>query len=185
MIEKKAPLVVREATVEDAPAISRIGSVAFPAVHDDIAGKEFSAAVVAQTYSIPALVASISHCAATDSARFIVAERGGDVIGYLHYDCEGREPELHRIYVDPGQKGGGIGTALMHDLHEWLPPGSTYVLLVAEANVDAQGFYARHGLTLEGCVDGNAHYGNAMSIQVDEAPQEAPALLLRFTKPIQ
>jgi hypothetical protein len=33
------------------------------------------------------------------------------VIGYLHYDAEGAEPELHRIYVNPDEKRGGVGGA--------------------------------------------------------------------------
>ena len=175
-------IVVREATVADAPAISAIGTVAFPAVHNEIVGEEFSAAVVEQTYSISALTECISRCARADDAAFLVAERDGEVVGYLHYDCEGPEPELHRIYVDPNQKRGGVGSALMRDFHAWLDPGSTYILLVAEANRDAQGFYAHHGLVTERSVDGNEHYGDAMSIESDETPPEASGLLLRFTK---
>jgi GNAT superfamily N-acetyltransferase len=175
-------IVVREATVADASAISAIGSVAFPAVHNEIVGEEFSAAVVQQTYSISALTECISRCARADDAVFFVAERDGDVVGYLHYDCVGPEPELHRIYVDPEQKRGGVGSVLMRDFHAWLDPGSSYVLMVAEANQDAQAFYARHGLVIEGRVNGNQHYSDAMSIELNEAPPEASGLLLRFTK---
>jgi GNAT superfamily N-acetyltransferase len=175
-------VVVRDAIVADAPAISAIGTVAFPAVHDEIVGEEFSAAVVLQTYSISALTECISRCAQADNAVFFVAERDRQVVGYLHYDCEGPEPELHRIYVDPKQKRGGVGSALMRDFHAWLDPGSTYILLVAEANRDARAFYARHGLVTERRVNGNEHYGDAMSIELDEAPPEASGLLLRFTK---
>ena len=35
------------------------------------------------------------NCANADDAEFLVAERDGEVIGYLHYDSEGVEPELH------------------------------------------------------------------------------------------
>lgn len=175
-------VVVREATVADAPAISAIGSVAFPAVHNEIAGEAFSAAVVEQTYSIGALTECISRCARADDAVFFVAERDGAVVGYLHYDCVGPEPELHRIYVDPEQKRGGIGSVLMREFHAWLDPGSSYILLVAEANGDARAFYERHGLVVEGRVDGNQHYGDAMSIDVDQPPPEAAGLVLRFIK---
>ena len=103
------------------------------------------------------------------------------VVGYLHYDCAGPEPELHRIYVDPEQKRGGIGSVLMREFHAWLDPGSSYILLVAEANRDAQAFYARHGLVVERGVDGNQHYGDAMGIELDQPPSAAAGLLLRFT----
>src|SRR6266540_1291861 len=129
MSESGAPLVVRAALVADAPSIAAIGSVAFPAVHNDVVGAEFAAAVVEQTYSLEALTACIARCTAADDAEFLVAERDGEVIGYLHYDSEGAEPELHRIYVDPDKKRGGVGRALMQELHARLKPGAQYILL--------------------------------------------------------
>lgn len=175
-----AVAIVRAATVADAASIATIGRVAFPAVHNDVVGPEFAAAVVEQTYSIGALTECITRCARTDDAVFLVAERDGSVVGYLHYDCEGAEPELHRIYVDPKQKRGGIGSALMGAFHARLDPGSSYILLVAEANTDAQAFYARYGLIVERRVDGPRHYSNAMDIDLDSEPPTAPALLLRY-----
>ncbi len=181
MSTREGPPVVRDATVADAPSIAAIGRIAFPAVHDEVVGPEFSAAGVEQTYSIEALTDCITRCAHADDATFLVAERVGPVVGYLHYDCEGAEPELHRIYVDPDQKRGGIGSALMRALHARLPPGSSYVLLVAEVNTDAQAFYERHGLVVERRVDGNRHYSDAMELDLADAPQAAQGLLMRFT----
>ena len=125
---------VRTARVGDAEAIAAIGSIGFPAVHDDIVGEEFAAAVVEQTYSLGALRECITLCAAADDAEFLVAEGDGDVLGYVHYDSEGAEAELHRIYVDASRKRSGVGSALMEELHRRLSPGATYVLLVAAAN---------------------------------------------------
>lgn len=164
MGEVGGDVVVREAIVADAPAISAIGRVAFPAVHNEIVGEEFAAAVVDQTYSISALTECIARCAQAEDAVFLVAKRDADVVGYLHYDCEGAEPELHRIYVDPGQKRSGIGSVLMRDFHARLDPGSTYILLVTE-----------------GLVDGSRHYREAMGIDVSKPPPQASGLLLRFT----
>lgn len=175
-------LVVRAATVADAPAIAAIGSVGFPAVHNKIVGPAFAAAVVEQTYSIPALTECITRCQKAEDAEFLVAEHDGEVLGYLHYDCEGAEPELHRIYVDLERKRAGIGSALMRELHARLPPGSSYVLLVAEANTDAQAFYERHSLVVERRVDGNSYYSAAMDIDLDSPPQVADAVLMRFRK---
>lgn len=175
-------LVVRAATVADAPAIAAIGSVGFPAVHDDIVGPTFAAAVVEQTYSIAALTECITRCGRDDDAAFLVAEDDGDVLGYLHYDCDGAEPELHRIYVDLQRKRAGIGSALMRELHARLRPGSSYVLLVVEANTEARAFYERHGLIVERRLDGPSHYAAARSLDVDSPPPVADALLMRFTK---
>jgi len=180
MTELGSPLVVRTAVVADAPSIAAIGRVAFPAVHNDVVGAEFAAVVVEQTYSIEALTECITRCATATDAEFLVAEENGDVIGYLHYDSEGPEPELHRIYVDPDRKRGGVGSALMRELHARLPPGGHYVLLVAEANMDAQAFYQRHGLVIERKVEGTSYHMNAMGVNVDVPPPPAPALLMRF-----
>ena len=175
-------LVVRAAIVADAPAIAAIGSVGFPAVHNDIVGPTFSAAVVEQTYSIAALTECITRCGRDDDAEFLVAEEGGEVLGYLHYDCDGVEPELHRIYVDLDHKGAGIGSALMRELHARLRPGSSYVLLVVEENTEARAFYERYGLIVERRVDGPSHYAAAIRLDVDSPPPVADALLMRFTK---
>jgi ribosomal protein S18 acetylase RimI-like enzyme len=181
MGESGAPLVVRTALIADAPSIAAIGSLAFPAVHNDVVGEEFAAAVVEQTYSIEALTNCITHCTDADDAEFLVAERDGEVIGYLHYDSEGDEPELHRIYVDPGAKRGGVGSALMRELHARLPHGREYILLVAEANEDARAFYERHGLVIARRVDGPSYYSTAMAIETGVPPPSAPALLMRYT----
>src|ERR1044072_4218424 len=109
MTKAGAALVVRTAVIAAAPSIAAIGRVAFPAVHSDVVGPEFAAVVVEQTYSIEALTECITRCTAAIDAEFLVAEQDGDVIGFLHYDSEGPEPELHRIYVDPARKRGGVG----------------------------------------------------------------------------
>jgi ribosomal protein S18 acetylase RimI-like enzyme len=181
MTEPGVPLLVRTAVVADAPSIAAIGRVGFPAVHNDVVGAEFAAAVVEQTYSIEALTECITRCMTATDAKFLVAEQDGEVIGYLHYDLEGPEPELHRIYVDPGRKRGGVGSALLREFHARLPPGRQYVLLVAEANTDAQAFYQRHGLVIERKVEGTSHHMNAIGIKVDVPPPPASAFLMRFT----
>lgn len=178
MTEPGATHIVRTAVVADAPAVAAIGRVAFPAVHNDVVGPEFAAVVVEQTYSIEALTECITRCTAAIDAEFLVAEQDGDVIGYLHYDSEGPEPELHRIYVDVGRKRGGVGSALIRELHARLPPGTQYVLFVAEANTDAQSFYQRHGLVVERKVAGGSHL--AIGIEADEPPPPAPAFVMRY-----
>ena len=102
------------------------------------------------------------------------------MIGYLHYDSEGAEPELHRIYVDPGQKRSGVGGALMRALHARLSPDGQYILLVAEANKDARAFYERHGLVVDRRIDGPSYFGKAMAIETDVPLPAADAIIMRF-----
>ena len=95
---------------------------------------------------------------------------------------------------------GPTFAALMRELHARLPPGSSYVLLVAEANTDAREFYERHGLIVERRLDGPSHYSSAMGLDVhsstccrraahapheeqpDAVPADRSASLIRATK---
>ena len=70
----------------------------------------------------------------------------------------------------------------MRELHARLRRGNSYILLVAEANVEAQAFYRRFGLVVERAVDGNSHYSETMGLDLDSPPQAARGLLMRFTK---
>jgi ribosomal protein S18 acetylase RimI-like enzyme len=178
-------LTIRTAEGGDASGIAAIGRVAFPAVHDSIIGPEAAASVVDKTYSVAALTACITSCASASDAQFLVADEGGRVVGYLHYDCAGAQPELHRIYVDPTRKRGGIGSALLRELHARLDPGSSYVLMVAEENKAARAFYERHGFVFTAKLIGNEYYAQAMGIELEPVPPpyEDRALLLRFTVP--
>jgi diaminopropionate ammonia-lyase len=182
MAEPEQTLSIRTASVGDAPAIAAIGDVAFRAAHDSVVGPVAAAEIVRQTYSIDALTTCINLCANADDAHFLVAEDDGKVVGYVHYDSEGPEPELHRIYTDPNRKRGGIGSALLRELHSRLEPGTSYLLLVAEENFEAQAFYERHGFVLEARVIGAEYYNDAMGVDVaaDEGYPDR-ALVLRKT----
>jgi ribosomal protein S18 acetylase RimI-like enzyme len=176
-----ADLRVREAVASDAEGIAAIGRVAFPELHKAALDQATIELVVEQIYSVEALVACIGRCARARDAHFLVAERGGLVAGYLHYDCDGPEPELHRIYVDPEQKGNGIGSALMRELHQRLAPGASYVLLVLASNTPAIEFYRRHGLHELARLNGVEFFREHTDIEFPPGTPEVPALVLRFT----
>jgi ribosomal protein S18 acetylase RimI-like enzyme len=104
------------------------------------------------------------------------------VVGFLHYDCEGPDPELHRIYIEPALKRKGIGSALMNELHERLAPGASYILMVVAGNLPAVTFYRRHGFVEEAKVDGPTYMSEHMGVSFPTGTPPAPALVLRFTK---
>ncbi len=104
-------VVVREASEADAEAIGAIGRLAFPAVHLEIAGEEFVAAVVEQTYSIEAVAACIRRWALPTRRCFLLPNATVQWSGTC--TTTATAPSLHRIYVDPEQKRGGIGSALI------------------------------------------------------------------------
>lgn len=69
-----------------------------------------------------------------------VAERGGDLVGYIVLDPEW----LDSIYVRSDLTGQGLGTVLL-DLAKSLRPDG-FGLWVFQSNEAAQRFYRRHGL---------------------------------------
>jgi predicted N-acetyltransferase YhbS len=79
-------MLVRDATPADAEAIAAIGTVGFTRMHEPLLGAGPTRAVVEQTYTPEAVVESISRCGRAGDAHFLIAERDGAVVGYLHYD---------------------------------------------------------------------------------------------------
>ncbi len=176
-------LFVRDADPADAEAIAEIGRVAVPETYKDIIrDASVMEAIVAQSYGVAALRECIARCAQDKDAHFLVAERAGRILGYLHYDCDGPVPELHRIYVDPTRKRQGIGSALLRELHARLDPGASYVLMVIAANRPAVSFYEHHGLVEAERVDGVTYMHEHMGVEFAPGTPEVPALILRFTK---
>jgi ribosomal protein S18 acetylase RimI-like enzyme len=175
--------IVRDALPADAPGIAAIGTVAVPETYKDLIGdRSILSAIVQQSYALDALTRCVVRCATSNDAHFLVAEQAGRIVGFLHYDCEGPEPELHRIYVEPALKHRGIGSALLHELHARLDPGASYVLMVVAANRGAVSFYEHHGLSEVERVDGVTYMHERMSVDFPPDTPAVPALLLRFTK---
>jgi ribosomal protein S18 acetylase RimI-like enzyme len=148
---EKPMLEVREADdTTDASETAALGSAAFRETHAEILDAAVVEAIISQKYSEPSIRLSIRVCRAASNAYFLVAHRGSKLVGFLEYDEQGSEPELHRLYVDPGQKRSGIGSALLAALHERLPAGQRYRVTVSAKNMPALRFYERHGFRESG-----------------------------------
>lgn len=173
---------IRDGEPADAAGVAAIGRVALPETFRELCDPVVIQNIVEQSYSVPALRDCITACGSAADAHFLVAERDGRVVGFLHYDCEGDEPELHRIYIEPALKRHGIGSALIEELHRRLAPGATYILMVIAGNLPAVAFYRRHGFADQAKVDGPTYMSEHMSVRFPPGTAPAPALVLRFTK---
>ena len=171
--------MIRGASEADADAISVIGMKAMPAQYAGLVDPGAIEAAVEQSYAPSAVAECITHCREASDALFVVAERAGRVIGYLHFDSFGPEPELHRLYLDDGERGGGVGTLLMDALHARIGKESGYMLLVVEGNEGAVRFYERSGLHVEALVDGLAYYAERMGIRFPPGMQPFRLVLMR------
>ena len=174
-----AEIVVRDASEADAVAISGIGKKAMPAQYVGLVDAAAVEAAVEQTYAPSAVADCIARCRAAAGAVFVVAERAGRVIGYLHFDCFGPEPELHRLYIDMNERSGGVGRLLMDVLHERLGADAEYMLLVVEGNERAVRFYERVGLSVAEKVDGVAYYAERMGVKFRPGTHPFRLVLMR------
>ncbi len=85
--------------------------------------------------------------------HYVVAQAGAresvghDIVGYAGLDVSGENADVMTIAVDPAQRGTGLGSALLSDLHTSAAGrGVRAVLLEVRAdNTGAQALYAKAG----------------------------------------
>ena len=92
--------------------------------------------------------------------RFLVARRGGDVVGCAIGDRQGGDARVINLAVDPDARRRGIGAALLRGLEAALPKGNV-LLMVEEANTAAQALYRREGYLPVGTA--HDYYGRGRS----------------------
>ena len=173
--------MIRDAAADDAAAVSAVAARAWPAAYRGLFDPAFIDRVLEHTYAARSVARHIAECA----GHFLVAEEGGKVVGFLHY-----EPgELHRLYLDPGRIGSGLGRALVEELNRRLEPGTEYVALVRAGNDRAEGFYEHLGFELAERVDGFERFAAGHGVSpgaARDAGAEGPLdLLMRFRVPVR
>lgn len=145
-------LILRAATAEDIPALSRLGIDSFVEKFGHMYSAKDLATFLEQVHSPGALAGEMAN----PNLLFRLAERDGALVGYckLGFKCGFPEYargsnvlELKQLYTAPGQTGGGIGKALMDwAMAEFTARGADEVQLsVWSGNEGAQRFYARYG----------------------------------------
>ena len=81
---------------------------------------------------------------------FLVIERDGSAIGRIYVDtAPPRELRLMDIALLPGERGRGLGTALLRWLVAWADRESRDVTLHVERDNPARRLYGRHGFADE------------------------------------
>ena len=145
------PVSVRDATAGDAVAIGRVAQASWRDTYRDIFEPEFIDGFLARNYSQAALAGAAETATTQDGAAFLVAERDGAIVGYLHFGEGPRGPELFRIYADPAHYGTGVGSALLAELHRRIEGRvEAYVLDVHSRNERGRAFYDRNGFVTVG-----------------------------------
>jgi ribosomal-protein-alanine N-acetyltransferase len=151
------PVSVRDAHRSDAEAIARIALASWAETYRDIFEPAFIADFVARNYD-PARLAEAAAEAPRRGQVFLVAEREGDVVGYLQFGESQRGPELWRVYADPAHYGTGVGSALLEELHRRVAGRvDAYVLDVHARNERGRAFYDRNGFVIVGAAPPEDH----------------------------
>jgi ribosomal protein S18 acetylase RimI-like enzyme len=144
-------LTIRRATQADTPALGRLGAL-LVRTHNEFDPKRFIAATPQTERGYGSFLGSQ---VGEDNVVVLVAEQGGEVIGYTYAGIEGmdymalRGPAgaLYDIVVDPSRRGQGVGRRLLEaTLAELRARGAPRVVLsTAEQNDTAQHLFERAG----------------------------------------
>ena len=142
---------IRPAAREDVPALGRLGAL-LVRTHHDFDPKRFIAATAQTEHGYASFLGT-----QIDEPKVVVlvAELGGEVVGYTYAGVEGRDymslrgpaGVLYDIVVDPAHRGHGVGRMLLDATLKALEAGGAprAVLSTAERNESAQRLFARAG----------------------------------------
>jgi ribosomal protein S18 acetylase RimI-like enzyme len=143
--------IVRRATLADMPAVGKLGALLVRA-HHDWDPQRFMAASrqTAEGYG-----SFLNTQLGEEGVAVIVAEQGGDVIGYVYAAVEPRDwmslrdeaGAIHDVVVDPKHRGAGVGRLLLDAALAFLKSRGMprVVLETAEQNDVAQRLFAKAG----------------------------------------
>jgi ribosomal protein S18 acetylase RimI-like enzyme len=142
---------IRPAAPADLPALGRLGAV-LVRTHYDFDPQRFIAPV---PHTEQAYAGFLATQLEKPNVVILVAERGGQVLGYTFAGIEGHDymalrgpaGALYDIVVDPAERGRGVGRMLLDaTLAELKARGAPRVVLsTAERNESAQRLFARAG----------------------------------------
>jgi GNAT superfamily N-acetyltransferase len=111
-------LVIRKADEDDINTIGYLAQVIWPETYADILSAEQIDYMMKLFYSPAALAKQMKK------HSFLVAELDEEAVGFASYSVT-QQPgiyRLHKLYVQPGMKGRGIGSALIRFILEALEP---------------------------------------------------------------
>jgi ribosomal protein S18 acetylase RimI-like enzyme len=149
--ESDNELTIRPATPRDMPAVGRLGAL-LVRLHHDFDPARF---IPATPQTEQGYAGFLGSQLTAPNVVILVAERGGEVVGYTYSGLEGtdymslRGPAgvLYDIVVDPAQRRRGIGKKLLRaTLAELRERGAPQVVLsTAQPNVSAQTLFEQMG----------------------------------------
>lgn len=161
-------LSIRKAAETDIPAIQELAEKTWAVAYASILPPAQMSYMLDLFYSTAAL-----HEQMKKGHRFILAIDTDEAFGFASYSpkesAELALPQkniyrLHKIYIDPGQQGKGVGKLLLdHIINDIRPLGATALELNVNRSNAAIGFYQKYGFRIlyEEDIDiGNGYFMN-------------------------
>lgn len=141
-------MAVRPATPEDIPEIRRIAESSWAEDYPEILSRETVDEGVSEWYDPAHIEAELSRSATV----LLVAERGDEVVGFVHALWNREEGVIFRLYVAPDVRHRGIGTDLFaHARDELFDRGVERIkAMVLAGNEPGNAFYDHIGFELDG-----------------------------------
>lgn len=143
--------VLREATLEDVPALTELMRVTFSETFRHYPQEEL-AAHLEEAYSEERTRSSLT---VPSQRTWVLEEPGGALVGYAvageadlpHPQVTERAGQLHRLYLRPSAQGAGLGRKLMDTALAFLSEQQRTPLFISvwEHNERALAFYRRYG----------------------------------------
>ncbi len=145
-------MILRPATIADAPALAALGAETFIAAFGDLYSEADLTAFLAAVHAPDAVAEEIAgtsctHCLVEDAGELVAYCKLRYPSHYVDFSDAKNPIELGQLYALPGHTGTGIGAKLMDwALGQARDRGHDSVLLSVYAeNYGAQRFYHRYG----------------------------------------
>ncbi|WP_327053062.1 GNAT family N-acetyltransferase [Halomicrococcus gelatinilyticus] len=136
---------VREARTEDIADIRDVASRSLEASYSHVLDEATIEKAIAEWYERGRLESEIT----SQGTLFVVAEEGGDVVGFSQSEVLPDVPEANVlwIHVDPDHRDGGVGTTLLGRTRERLQELDNDAIsgFVLADNEEGNEFYRSHG----------------------------------------
>ncbi|MBO9552976.1 GNAT family N-acetyltransferase [Cellulomonas sp.] len=136
--------LVRAAREDDVEAICRFGETHVRAHYEPLIGPEHADTQVARWWSTAYVGRAVSR------GLVVVALAGDRLAGVAQRGHDGIDHVLYKLYVDPRDRGLGLGPHLVDAIERDLPADARRLCVEhVAANVRAAAFYEREGFTVE------------------------------------
>ncbi|WP_276260969.1 GNAT family N-acetyltransferase [Haloglomus litoreum] len=139
-------MIVRRAATDDAAAIERVARATWRADYPEVLNRENAAEAAGDWYDEHSLKATIER----ENALVLVASLGDEVVGFAHAYVGADRGDLLRLYVAPGYRDRGVGTALVDRMVDDLFDEGVEAVqaMVLAANDQGRAFYEARGFEL-------------------------------------